>query len=111
MDYLTKAHTASTVAGNGETINVSDYQVCIFNVSGTSTTFSITVYASTDAETFFPIAFVPCDDVNFDYVNTITATGKGYNIDVAPYKKLQVRLDSISNGNITVPVYLTKREN
>ena len=109
-DYKTKVHLESTTAGYGTELDVSVYQVLTFNVAGTSTSFTVEVYASIDGETYFPIRALPCDDVDFDYVTSITATGKGYEVNIAPYAKLQIRLTAIGNGNITVPIFMTGRD-
>lgn len=73
----------------------------VMQVTGTSTTFSMTVEGKVDLDngTFEPIATINNKDLSM--ASTISANGI-YSIGVDGYSQIQVNLSSITNGNVNV---------
>lgn len=103
MKILTikKLQDASTISGNGQEISVFEAEAVVLGVTGTSTSFLLRFQESLDGINFFDIEGFKRSD-SLTSATTTSNLNESWEFDVSASSKFRTKLETISNGNVTV---------
>jgi len=94
-------HSNSDKPTNGEFFVVSEADECSVSVFGTSTTFKAYFEVSSDGKEYFPIEAYALDDQS-TWQTFTTNANQMWVIDISSCDYFRVRLESISDGEVSV---------
>jgi hypothetical protein len=96
-----KLQNAQTTISTGDYINVTETDVMVISISGTSTSFTILFQASLDGVNYFNISGTKLSDPTV-FSTTTSTIGEAWEFDVSAITSVKTNLTAIGNGNITV---------
>lgn len=94
-------HTGATTKSNGNTFDVGTFRDVSIDITGTSTNCVLVFEHSMDGGTTWR-GITGVDVTELTTGKQTTGTNQTWSFTVAGLSKFRVRIDSISNGNVTV---------